>query len=196
MSHIAIVLAAGGSTRMGRPKQLLTFGDRSLLRRAADSALAAGCSPVIVVLGPDPVPMKADLAGLAVETIVNERWETGIGSSIRCGVARALALPQRPDAAVLMLCDQPMIGGNYIARLIDNFDKSGKPVCISAYSDTVGPPLVVAESLFGELLSLPDDQGAKGIWSAHPEWVCAVQCPEGTTDLDTPQDLKAFLLPH
>jgi molybdenum cofactor cytidylyltransferase len=196
VSHVAIVLAGGGSTRMGRPKQLLTFGGRSLLRRAAESALAAGCSPVIVVLGPGPVPMKADLAGLAVETIVNPRWETGIGSSIRCGVGRVLALPQRPNAAVLMLCDQPMVGGNCIARLIETFDNSRKPVCISAYSNTVGPPLIVAESLFGELLSLPDDQGAKGIWSAHPEWVCTVSCPEGAADVDTPHDLKALLSRH
>ena len=186
----AIVLAAGGSVRMRRPKQLLTLNGRTLLRRAAETTVAAGCKPVIVVLGCEADRMAAELTGLAVHPVTNPGWERGIGTSIRRGVEQLLALSPEPEAAVLLLCDQPGVTPATVRRLMAAHDSAGKPVCAAAYDGAIGPPVLVARALFGELLALPDDRGAKALWAAHPEWVFPVACPEAADDVDTPADYQ------
>src|SRR3954453_7322887 len=103
----AVILAAGSSSRMGRPKQILRFGAESLLRRATRAAVDAGCSPVVVVTGANAEQSRGELERLPVEEVLNTRWETGMASSIRCGIERLLSVDADTEAAVLMLCDQP-----------------------------------------------------------------------------------------
>src|SRR3984957_901398 len=105
----AILLAAGGSVRMGRRKQLLTYQGRTLLRRAAEAAVEAGCSPIVVVLGCEAERMAPELSDLPVIASVNIDWERGIGSSIKHGAARLLTLSPRVDAALILLSDQPLV---------------------------------------------------------------------------------------
>lgn len=186
----AIVLAAGGSVRMGRPKQLLTFQGRTLVRCAVEAVRDAGCDPVLTVVGSSAPAMIAELAGSVTQWILNDSWKNGIGTSIRAGVAELLRRRRPPDAAVIHLCDQPLVDSRAIAGLIEAHARSRLPVCVSTYLDTMGPPIVVSAALFDELVHLPDNQGAKAIWTAHPEWVSRFPCPAAATDLDTPADVE------
>jgi molybdenum cofactor cytidylyltransferase len=186
----ALILAAGGSTRMGRPKQLLTYQNQPLVRRAALAALDVGCDPVTVVVGAGADAVTKALEGLEVDQVTNADWERGIGSSIRAGVARFTA--NTPDALLLMLCDQPLITPVSLRRLIDAHFATHKPVCVSTYADTLGPPVLISASLFPDLMNLPDDRGAKVLWTTNPDGVCHVPCAEGATDVDTPADYAAL----
>jgi molybdenum cofactor cytidylyltransferase len=105
----AVVLAAGSSSRMGRPKQIIQFRGESLLRRAALAALAGGCSPVVVVTGAYAELSQCELDGLDVREVFNPRWQTGMASSIRVGLNTLLAADTNASAAVFLPCDQPHI---------------------------------------------------------------------------------------
>jgi molybdenum cofactor cytidylyltransferase len=184
----AIILAAGGSTRMGTRKQLLMYKGQSLLRRAAEAAVGAGCSPVVAVLGCEAEQMIPELSHLPVPAVLNANWERGIGSSIREGVTRILDLSPGVGAILITLADQPLITAATLERMIRYFEESGLPVCASSYSSTVGPPVIVSSEFFGDLLSLDDASGAKEIWRANPDSVALHPCEEGGYDVDTPAD--------
>ena len=178
----AIILAAGGSTRMGRPKQLLQFRGQSFLRRAASVAIDAKCDPILVVVGHDAPAMLADLAGLPVYPVENPDWPRGIGTSIRAGIRELLARRADAFATFIHLCDQPLVTYMTFEKMLDARRESGKPVCVCSFADTIGPPVLVDRSLFPALLDLPDHAGAKRIWTDHPEQLCNVACPEGALD--------------
>src|SRR3954447_17444272 len=98
-----LVLAAGGSSRMGQPKQLLTYGGKSLVRRAAETAVAVGEGPVVVVVGAAGEEVGAEMRDLPVTLVENDRWATGIGSSIRAAMNAIPEGPSRPRAVVILL---------------------------------------------------------------------------------------------
>jgi molybdenum cofactor cytidylyltransferase len=173
---------------MGRRKQLLPCRGRTLLRRAAKTAVEAGCSPIVVVLGCEAERMAPELAGLPVTATVNTHWERGIGASIKHGAARLLELTPATDAALILLSDQPLVTAETLRRLMDEFTRSEKPACVSAYADTIGPPVVVGSLWFPQLLALPDSQGAKAIWSRCADAISRCRCDEAATDVDTPAD--------
>jgi molybdenum cofactor cytidylyltransferase len=184
----AIILAAGGSARMGRPKQLLTAGGRTLIRVAAEAAVGAGCRPVVVVLGRGAAAMVAELADLPVTSTVNDEWERGIGTSIRHGVARVIEAAPTADAVAILLADQPLVDAAAVRRLLREFDRSGRPACVSGFAGTVGPPVVVGRPLFPRLLALPDDRGAKAIWADDRGGGAVCPCDAAAHDIDTPDD--------
>jgi molybdenum cofactor cytidylyltransferase len=199
---VAIVLAAGASSRMGTSKQLLQLQGKSLVRRAVETVIGAGCERVIVVAGAQAEEIRNDLAefaspqkGLApgeaiVEIVINSRWKRGIGSSIVAGANRLVKLEPAPFAVVLLLCDQPFITSAAVRRLIDALAASEKPVIVSSFAGTVGPPVVVRVDHFKLLLSLNEDQGAKSIWVHNPFLIFEVECDEAGVDIDTPEDFE------
>ena len=189
----AIILAAGDSSRMGAPKQLLELEGRSLLRRAVETAAAARCAPVIVVTGRESSRLAAELNQLPATIAFNANWEKGIGASIRVGANAALSASPKIGAMLLMLCDQPLITPHMLRALIEAREASGKPACVSEYAGTLGPPVLIGRSLFPQLLSLPDDRGAKEMWADRPELVCRVACPAAQFDIDTTEDYQRLL---
>jgi molybdenum cofactor cytidylyltransferase len=114
----AVVLAAGPSTRMGRPKQLLQFSGQTLVRRAASVAVEAGCRPVVVVTGAHAVATREALSGLDVQEAKNQEWPSGISSSIRVGVEAVGRTSPSTAAILLMLCDQPFVTQELLARIV------------------------------------------------------------------------------
>lgn len=181
-----ILLAAGNSTRMGSAKQLLDFRGKPMLRHAAESALASGCDPVIVVLGAREREFRAALEGLAVEIVVNERWPEGMGTSIQAGLR---ALENRDiGGAILALADQPFVTPGFLSGLVARHREEGRPIVAAQYSGTAGVPAFFAREAFPLLMALKPDQGCKGVILGHPADALLVDCPEAAMDIDTPDD--------
>jgi molybdenum cofactor cytidylyltransferase len=192
MSRVAIViLAAGGSVRLGRPKQLLLYQGQSLLRRAARTALEAACGPVAVVLGAHADQMLPEIADLTVTIVHNVEWESGMGSSLRCGLESLLALSGDPlEAVIVMLCDQPHVSPELLRTLAEHNGAGGIVAC--EYNGTVGVPALFSAALFEELRKLPSDAGAKVLLARHRDIVTRIPFPEGAIDIDTAEDYTAL----
>lgn len=189
----AVVLAAGSSTRMGTPKQLLRFEGETLLRRAALAALGAGCRPVVVVSGAHAGRVREELRGLDVLEVVNELWETGMGSSVRAGMGALLEADADAPAVVLMLCDQPHVTSETIDALVAAHRDGGRTVVASEYGGGFGVPALFDKSLFPELMRLEGQAGAKQVIKRHAREAHFVPFPEGETDVDTPEDFARLL---
>ncbi|MEP6788662.1 MAG: nucleotidyltransferase family protein [Acidobacteriota bacterium] len=188
-----VILAAGGSARFGKPKQLLQFQGASLLRRAVDTALLSDGVKVVVVLGEGSQVLMNEIDGLPVTIAVNDDWRSGISSSIKIGLKKLLDAESGLAAAIIMLCDQPLVNADMISALIDGFRSSRKPIVASRYQGTLGVPALFAREMFEELLDLKGDVGAKPIINRHASNVCEIDAPEATPDIDRPEDYERLL---
>jgi molybdenum cofactor cytidylyltransferase len=186
----ALILAAGGSRRLGRPKQLLKFRGRSLVRRAADAAIEAGCAPAAVVIGGSGEETAAEFEGSGAALIVNEQWESGLGSSIQAGARWFSRNAPFIEAILLLACDQPLVDARALRGIIELRRASGKLIVASAYSGTVGIPALFDKCYLPELESLEGDRGAKSLILLQPDRVATFSCPEGAVDIDTAEDYE------
>lgn len=187
----AVVLGAGGSKRLGQPKQLLERGGRSLVRNAVEAAVGGGCRPVIVVLGAESERVRAAIDDPRVVTRLNPDWEDGIASSIRTGIAALRGLERDVEAAVLTACDQPRLSPAVIRRLIDAYrDRVDRTIAMAActYAGTRGTPALFGRERFDRLLGLHGDRGAQSLLRAGSEPVLEVAWPDGELDIDRPED--------
>ena len=189
----AVVLAAGASTRMGRPKQLLRLGDRTLIRRTVDTVLDSAAWPVAVVLGAHAAAVRAEIARLPVLAVENREWEEGLSSSIRAGVRVLDSFSLSLDAAVLVPADQPHLSAGSLRRLAEAHLREGRSIVAAHYAGHPGPPALFARRHFAELLALSGPEGARPLFARHAGDLATVPCPELATDLDTPADYEAFL---
>lgn len=188
MSVAAVVLAAGGSARFGKPKQFACFEGETFVRRIVRAAIEAGCAPVVVVTGEDSARITSELTRFTVTIAMNLGWSSGVGSSIRVGVQRAMDLAADLDASLLLSCDQPFVTAVVLAQLIQLRLTSGKPIIASAYAETIGIPALFDRSCFPDLLRLKGDSGAKGIILTRPHDVASFDFPAGHIDIDTAAD--------
>jgi molybdenum cofactor cytidylyltransferase len=185
----ALVLAAGGSTRLGRPKQLIRYQDEALVRRAVRAAIEIQCEPVVAVCGPEFSSVRQELAGLQVTVVENPNWKSGMASSLTCGLEAALRSMPQMDALLVTLCDQPLIDAAELLRLISFYRESGAAAAASRYGDSGGPPAIFGRPLFPQMKDLQGDAGAKRILRALGNQVAWMDLPEGAMDIDTPDDL-------
>ena len=195
-----ILLAAGGSTRLGSPKQLLVYEGKTLLRRAAEAALASGGKPVVVVLGAGAAEARRAVDGLEVTTVENAGWAQGMGGSVRQGMAAVEALWREagdpgPDGVLLTLCDQPRVGAEALGRIASAFTSARREetIAAAAYEGTVGVPVLFGRAYFEALRTLPEEAGAKGLLRRHAERVVAVPLPEGAVDIDTREQFERLM---
>jgi molybdenum cofactor cytidylyltransferase len=188
-----IILAAGASTRLGTPKQLLTYGGQSLLFRATQTALASVCKPVVIVLGAYAEALKQEVKDLPVEVVENSNWTEGMSSSVRTGITALNSFSDQIDAAVLMLCDQPFVSVDVINNLVEIYRVTNKLIIASEYGEALGVPALFSRSLFEELVILKGDVGAKRVIIKHSSEVYKVAFSRGAIDIDTPQDYQEFL---
>jgi len=186
----AVVLAAGGSTRFGKPKQFALFEGETFVRRIVRAAIEAGCAPVVVVTGEDSAQITSELTRFTVTIAMNPGWSSGVGSSIRVGVQRAMDLAADLEASLLLSCDQPFVTAAVLAQLIQLRLTSGKPIVASAYATTLGIPAVFNRSCFPDLLRLKGDSGAKKIILARLHDVVSFEFPAGEIDIDTAADYE------
>ena len=182
-----IVLAAGESSRMGQPKQLLPFRGSTLLRHAVETALAAALGPVVVVLGAEAERCRAELEGLAVHVVINAGWKTGMSGSIRAGVEELDRIEVECEGVLIVLHDQPAISAARLGELVSG-RQPGDLAVGSVYDDALGVPAFFARDLFGELGRLAGRAGARGLLEAHAAQVRRFSMPEARHDIDTPAD--------
>lgn len=192
----ALVLAAGSSSRLGRPKQLLRIQGESLLHRTARLALEAGCSPVYIVVGFEAQAMTHELLDLPVEAVLNAGWTEGMGSSVRTGIHALRNADPRLDAVLLLVCDQPNLTAehlrNLLARNRARHVEGKKSVTASFYAGKAGVPAVFPQELFEEIAVCSGDQGARELIRAHAADVETIPWAGGEVDLDRPEDLTAI----
>ena len=184
-----LILAAGAATRMGRPKQLLDWHGRPLVRVAAETALAARLNPVLAVVGSAQAEVVAALAGLPVQCLPNPDYATGQSSSLRAGVA---ALPPEVEAVVVLLGDQPFVTAAIVERLVAGWRASASPIVAPVYAGQRGNPVLFARAIFPELLAIQGDQGARAVLAANPARIHLVPFDDARplADIDTPDDYE------
>lgn len=184
-----VVLAAGRSSRLGQPKQLVRIDGQSLVRRTAGLALVAGFAPVVVVCGSSGERVRAELAGLDVVIVDNPGWAEGVASSIRAGIG---ALPAACPAVLLSACDQPALGLELLRGLRAAHAANPRVPVACEYQGTRGIPALLPRALFSELLALEGDRGARAVLGKHAATVVTVSFPGGELDLDTPAELERW----
>jgi molybdenum cofactor cytidylyltransferase len=186
-----VILAAGSSSRMGEPKQLLQVGKDSLIRKAAATALATNAFKVIVVLGHSADNIRSTVDDFPVSILINEQWAKGMGSSIKCGVS--FLKENSLDAAILMTCDQPLLIADHLDALVRKFQQHKAGIVASRYNGLLGIPALFDKSLFDRLLQIDDQHGAKKVIEENLDRVLSVEFDGGSIDLDTPEDYRTYL---
>ena len=179
-----IILAAGASTRLGRPKQLLLWQGVTLLQHTVQTALTVATQPVVVT-GANGEHLAAALDPGQVKLVFNPNWQQGIASSIKCGLQALLNRTPEPEQVIFMVCDQPFVTAELLLDLINEQQKSRKPIVASAYAGTLGIPALFNKSLFPQLLELQGDTGARRIIQGNTAEVASVVFEEGRYDIDT-----------
>jgi molybdenum cofactor cytidylyltransferase len=184
----AIVLAAGNSSRLGQPKQLVPFSDgETLVHSAVRAAQEAGCDTGVITGAWHERIAKA-VGDLHPRIVRNDQWQRGIGSSIRAGVARFTGY----RALVLLACDQPRVDAAVVRALISRFEETGRAIVASRYANTAGIPALFDRSCYPTLQRLPDKSGGKFLIEADPTRVELIDFPAGAFDLDSPADLTTW----
>ncbi|WP_045688392.1 NTP transferase domain-containing protein [Hymenobacter sp. AT01-02] len=181
-----LLLAAGSSSRLGRPKQLLRFQGNTLLRRAAEtSVMAAAGLPVVVVTGALHQELLPELAGLPITTVHCPAWAEGMGASMKCGLAELEKLQPAWTEVLVLLCDQPHVTPDLLKQFSVVRAATGLPIAASQYSSTTGVPALFGREALPLLLQLPNDAGAGQLLKHRPDLVATVPFPAGVIDVDT-----------
>jgi molybdenum cofactor cytidylyltransferase len=184
-----ILLAAGGSTRLGRPKQFLEFEGKTLLRRSAEAMCASMCDPVVAVLGAEHEKAEAEITDLPLAMRRNEEWASGMSSSIKLGLRELLLVEPEIDAVVITLCDQPFVNAETINRLAEKFAETKSRMVAAKYDGVAGVPAVFSNDMFDALARLEGDKGARDLLRDPNASVETIEINEAAIDIDSPDDV-------
>lgn len=193
MKHLpAVIVAAGSSSRLGQPKQLLIFDGEPLLQRAIRIAHEAGASPVLVVLGAHHDAIEAAIDFGSAKIVINSGWSEGIAGSIRAGIGAVER--ENPDSAgvLLMLCDQPRLTAEHLRKMIEEFVGVQDSAISSVYAGKRGIPAIFPRKAFGDLLALHGNTGARALLADPARRVIEIPLEGGEVDIDRPEDLIAL----
>jgi molybdenum cofactor cytidylyltransferase len=184
-----IVLAAGSSSRLGQPKQLLELDGRPLLQHAIDAAEGAGLRDVVVVLGHRAEEVEAAIAtSSGTRIVVNPDYLQGQATSLRAGLS---AMDHDAEAAIVLLGDQPAVTSASLRAVVSAYEGSGRPVVQASYGGKPGHPVLFDRATWADLLAVEGDTGAREVLKRHPEWVERVELGgEVPADLDTWPDYE------
>jgi molybdenum cofactor cytidylyltransferase len=144
----------------------------------------------VVVLGAHAERLAGEVSGLPVRVVVNPQWPQGMGTSLRAGLEALCVAGPEVGAALITLCDQPLLSSHTIDSIVERYRESRKPIVASEYGDVLGVPALFDRALFGEILALQEASGAKAIIAKRRPDVCGVPFPEGAVDIDTLQDYE------
>lgn len=188
MPEIPILLmAAGGSSRMGQPKQLLPWGKQTLIEHQIQTLLKAS-QPVNVVIGSNSDMVIPLIENYPVNIFTNPDWESGMGNSISYGIRQIMQKFPKSNGVLITLLDQPLITTSYIENMLNSYSRSSQLILASqSASGWTGVPVLFDEFYFKDLSELNNEEGAKKIINRYPENVILLDGGEMLEDMDTPE---------
>ena len=188
-----VVLAAGNSSRMGKPKQLLVVNEKTLLNHTISQCLESEAERVIVVLGSNYQLISETITSKHVCILNNPRWQQGMGSSISCAVRYLKSNYSELDAVLFALSDQPLVSVNNYNNLINRYIKNCNKIICSRYNEHLGVPAIFDRKYFDDLEKLDGQLGAKDLIKKNLKTVDIVEMGECLMDLDTPEDYYSYI---
>jgi molybdenum cofactor cytidylyltransferase len=183
-----IILAAGESSRLGSPKQLLVYSGATLLQHSIEVAQTSDAGIVIIVLGANADLITDALKHTTTNIVVNTAWKQGMASTIRYGLQTAVKLNPQVEAVILMVADQPFVTAELLNKLMEVNRKEQRSIVAGKYGDTFGTPVLFSKHFFRELLELNGDVGAKSLVRKYMNETAFVSFPKGDIDIDTLDD--------
>jgi molybdenum cofactor cytidylyltransferase len=187
-----IILAAGSSSRLGQPKQLLAYKNATLLRNSINEASAVPNTIICAVTGSHKDLIEKEVQDFEIKISHNPDWESGMSSSIKKGLTDLLTEYPDCESCIFAVCDQPFVTHAVFENLISEYQKSHKGIIASAYAETLGTPVLFDKKYFNELLQLKGQEGAKKIITRFTEDVIAVPFEKGNIDIDTMEDYSSL----
>jgi molybdenum cofactor cytidylyltransferase len=198
-SNIALLIpAAGASRRLGSPKQLLKWGDSTLIGCAIETAKKLGQKEIVVVLGAYYDKIKLEIDNRSIQILKNEDWEEGLGSSIAVGVEYLQNKGDTCDAVLVFLPDQPLIVPSYLKLMIEKFRPGENQIIATKYgNEKYGVPALFDKNYFPKLRALTDDRGAQKLIKQSAKFVTTVDINPLISDIDTEEDyVKIYKANH
>ena len=183
-----IILAAGNSSRMGQPKQLLTYRGQTLLEIVSEQALQTTYSPIVIVLGAYAEEILKTHHHIEINYVTNEDWETGMSSSITTGLSAVLNQQPNIKNVIIAVADQVFITSKIFMQLVAQHELTGKNIVACSYAQTMGTPVLFHKNHFQEILSLDGNEGAKSMLKKHKEDTAVIEFELGHIDIDTETD--------
>lgn len=190
--HALLLLAAGGSTRLGSPKQLLHLDGETLVHRAARLGLATAPAAALLVCGAHADAVWQDVRELPLTRVTCRDWQAGMGRSLAAGLA---ALPPDVDGALVLLCDQPALDARHLLALREAWHRDPTRAAASAYAGVLGVPALLPRAWFTRLAASGLDRGARDLLRANAGQVHAVAAPPLAHDIDTPAQARGLTAP-
>jgi molybdenum cofactor cytidylyltransferase len=190
----AVILSAGESSRMGRPKALLPINGQTFIEKIVGALKQTSVGKIIVVLGHSAAEMKRRIEHLPVEILINSDYKLGQLSSLQVAV-RDLEKTADCDGMLVHLVDHPYIDAKLVENMIDRFRATGKLIVVPLHGTRRGHPVLFSRKLFGELLAAPIDQGAKAVVNAHRDDTLEIDTEDVgiTLDIDTPELYRQYV---
>ncbi len=190
-----VLLAAGASSRMGRPKQLLMYQGKTLLDHAISSAKNSKAKSIVLVIGANEDAIVQSVVAPRITIVQNKSWEQGMATSIKTGLQKILTEKPGIESVIFMACDQPFVTADLLNKLIDSYVQTQKPIIASSYGNSAGIPALFDKTIFAALMKLTGDKGAKKIINQHPDLVYSIEFPLGNNDIDTLSDYEQLVKP-
>jgi molybdenum cofactor cytidylyltransferase len=187
-----LILAAGNSSRLGQPKQLLDFKEKSLLRNVAEESLKITRS-VVVVTGSSSIEISKEIDDLDLIITENKIWNEGMGSSIHIGFNQLLDSFPTIENCIISVCDQPFIEASVFSELIQMQQYSQKGIVASKYADTLGTPVLFTKRYFTDLSKLTGQEGAKKLLQKFKDDIAEINFEKGAIDIDTQNDYQQLI---
>jgi len=188
-----IILAAGSSTRLGKPKQLLSYQNKPLIKHITGEAVKMNLYPIVIVTGAIAEQVLIALNKENAEIVYNGHWQEGMASSIVAGISKMLLLDDKVEAVLIAVCDQPFVTAELLQELIKKKAETNKGIVACTYSDTAGTPVLFDRNYFVHLQQLKGSEGAKKLLKLYEADVTTVPFPQGSIDIDTEEDYKNLL---
>lgn len=189
-----IILAAGESSRLGSPKQLLPYAGKNLLQHSIDVARASAVETITVMLGANADLIQSSISDTAIKIIVHNEWKEGMASTIRFGLNTLTTIYPQTEAVIFMVADQPFTTAELLDQLLDAHRTNGSKIVAAKYLDTFGTPVLFHKTFFPELLQLKGDVGAKSLVRKYLHETAFVPFPKGHIDIDTIDDYNNLSL--
>jgi len=188
-----IILAAGSSSRLGRPKQMLTYKGKTLICNIVEAAVGAKLSPIVVVTGHSAEEVIEELKEKDVETVFNGNWAEGMGSGIGVGMQKLFDLQPNIEDLIIAVCDQPFVTSDFLSKLVSLKNKSKKSIVSSSYAGTFGTPVLFNRKHFEALLGLKANEGAKKLLGLLNDEMTSLPFEKGDWDIDTEADYTKLI---